>query len=326
MKTLVRMQFGSHLYGTATPASDMDIKAVHLPAASDILLLRAKPVYSQKTKADMLAKNTAEDTDFESYSLQKYLALVAEGQTVALDMLFAPAWAFQGEPDALWRDIMDNRHRLLSRKYASFVGYCRQQANKYGIKGSRVAAARQALELLSDALADKGAHAKLGDHAEAVEALAASHEHMAIADHTMVSGGIVRHWDVCGRKMPYTSSVKTAHEIMARLVAEYGKRALQPESNQGVDWKALSHAVRIGRQAIELLQTGNVIFPRPDAADLVAIKTGQREYTPVAEDIENLLTQIEATSAASSLPDAPDYEWIDGFVSSAHRGVIMAAE
>lgn len=323
MKTLVKMQFGSHLYGTATPASDMDIKAVHLPSADDILLQRAKPVFSTKTKLDMSAKNSADDVDFESYSLQKYLALVAEGQTVALDMLFAPAWAFQGDPDALWTEIAANRHRLLSRKYASFVGYCRQQANKYGIKGSRVAAARQALELLSEALS-AGAQTKLGDFAVAVERLAESHEHMEIADHKMVSGGTVRHWDVCGRKMPYTSSVKTAHEIMARLVAEYGKRALQAESNQGVDWKALSHAVRIGRQAIELLQTGNVIFPRPDAADLIFIKTGQREYTPVAEEIENLLTQIEAASATSLLPDAPDYEWIDGFISRAHRFVVAA--
>ena len=38
--TLVRMQFGSHVYGTNTPASDLDFKAVHLPPARDILLPR----------------------------------------------------------------------------------------------------------------------------------------------------------------------------------------------------------------------------------------------------------------------------------------------
>ena len=41
---------------------------------------------------------------------------------------------------------------LVTRRSAAFVGYCRQQANKYGIKGSRVAAARKALTLLLEAV------------------------------------------------------------------------------------------------------------------------------------------------------------------------------
>lgn len=41
MKELVRMKFGSHLYGTATPESDTDIKGVFLPELRDLLLARA---------------------------------------------------------------------------------------------------------------------------------------------------------------------------------------------------------------------------------------------------------------------------------------------
>jgi predicted nucleotidyltransferase len=33
MKTVVRMRFGSHLYGTSTPESDLDFKSVFLPDA-----------------------------------------------------------------------------------------------------------------------------------------------------------------------------------------------------------------------------------------------------------------------------------------------------
>ncbi len=40
MDLIVEMRFGSHLYGTATPQSDLDFKAVYLPAARDILLQR----------------------------------------------------------------------------------------------------------------------------------------------------------------------------------------------------------------------------------------------------------------------------------------------
>jgi len=144
---LVQMKFGSHLYGTNTLASDLDLKSVHLPTANDILLGRIKQVVSTST-GDQNAKNTAADVDEESFTLQKFLALATQGQTVAVDMLFAPSWSWIGEPDPVWAEVILNRHRLLTSQSASFVGYCRAQANKYGIRGSRVAAARAALSLL----------------------------------------------------------------------------------------------------------------------------------------------------------------------------------
>lgn len=322
MRALVEIKFGSHLYGTSTPASDLDLKGVHLPAATDLLLQRAKGVISEKTKADPHAKNTADDVDRESYSLQKYLGLAAEGQTVALDMLFAPEWAFTVAPDPLWLEVRANRHRLLTRRYASFVGYCRTQANRYGIRGSRVAAARAAATLLGVELEARGSMARLTELAPTVEAMSARTEHMALLDVPTPQGGHVRHWEVCDRKMPYTATIKSAHGVMQRVVDEYGHRALAAETNQGVDWKAVSHAVRIARQAIELLTTGEVIFPRPDAAHLLAIKTGQLPYRPVADEIDRLLPEIEAAAERSNLPDAPDAVWIEGFIADAHRAVI----
>ena len=41
-KIIVRIEFGSHLYGTSTSASDHDYKSVYIPSASDILLQRVK--------------------------------------------------------------------------------------------------------------------------------------------------------------------------------------------------------------------------------------------------------------------------------------------
>lgn len=319
MRTIVEMRFGSTLYGTSTPASDLDLKLVHLPAARDILLQRAKPVISSQTKLNPGGKNTAEDVDRESYSLQKFLALVAEGQTVALDMLFAPAWALTGPADPVWDVIQANRSRLLTRRYSSFVGYCRTQANKYGIRGSRVAAARKALTFLTQALADHGGQAKLGAVGGEVSLIVAETEHSAVLNIPSQSGTDVLHWEVCGRKMPFTASIKSAQEIMQRVVDEYGHRALAAERNEGVDWKALSHAVRIARQAIELLKTGEVQFPRPDAKDLLAIKLGERPYQGVADEIETLLVGVEAAAAASGLPDTPDVDWMEDLVTDAYR-------
>lgn len=90
MQAIVEIKFGSHLYGTNTASSDLDIKGIYLPAKKDICLQRIQPVLATKRAKSPGEKNTSEDVDYELYSPGKYLALLAEGQTVALDMLFAP--------------------------------------------------------------------------------------------------------------------------------------------------------------------------------------------------------------------------------------------
>lgn len=99
-------------------------------------------------------------------------------------------------------------------------------------------------------------------------------------------------------------------------------RARQAESNSGVDWKALSHAVRVARQAIELLETGFVIFPRPEAEHLTAIKIGSLPYQKVAEEIDDLLPAVEEAAARSTLPEIADTAWIDDFVAATYRAAI----
>ena len=328
MRQIVRIAFGSHLFGTATPQSDLDFKSVFVPAARDILLQRVRgSVSTARPKAEG-EKNYAGELDEEAYSLQKYLGLVAEGQTVALDMLFAPRWSMTEEPAPDWQEIERNRSRLLTRKAAAFVGYCRAQANKYGIKGSRVAAAREALSILDAALEQRGTTAKLGEIEARLAAAVDGAEHMALLDiegATDIHGvkRTVRHWEICNRKLPLTQTIKASAEIMRRLVAEYGHRAFQAERNEGVDWKALSHAVRVATEAIELLRTGAVQFPRPDADHLLAIKTGKLTYQDVAAEIDALLPEVENAAQASSLPDQPDYGWIEDFIADIHHDAVI---
>src|ERR1700722_12706024 len=216
-----------------------------------------------------------------------------------------------------------NAPRFVSRKASTFVRYCRQQANKYGIKGSRVAAARQALAVLAAAEATYGSVAKLAAAEVEVTALASSSGHTAVADMTMQGGQVVRHLEVCGKRMPFTSSIKSAREIVERMLDEYGQRALHAERNEGVDWKALSHAVRVGREAIELFETGRIIFPLRDAAEIRAIRRGDLKYAAVAEIIDELLVAVEVAAAATSLREEPDKGFIDELVAQAYRGKIL---
>lgn len=320
MRKLVTVQFGSQLYGTTTPVSDVDIKSVYLPGADDILLQRVKgSVSTQRPKAER-EKNYAGEIDEESYSLQRFLGLAAEGQSIALDVLFAPEWAMIGAPSDEWREIVANRHRLLTRRSAGFVGYCRTQANKYGTKGLRVRDARAALDVLRKAVDEHGTTAKLGEISADISTAVATAEHMAVEQI-----GVISYWNVCGRKLQYTATIKHASDVIYKLVEEYGHRALQAESQQGVDWKALSHAVRVGSQAVELLTTGHITFPLPNAGRIFAIKSGQIPYNDVSAEIEELLVAVERKSETSSLPAEADRPWIDWFVERCYGREVVGA-
>lgn len=62
-KTIVRMEFGFSVYGTRTPTSDLDYKALYVPDAKDILLQRVKQTIVHTTKEIKTVKNEAGDME-----------------------------------------------------------------------------------------------------------------------------------------------------------------------------------------------------------------------------------------------------------------------
>lgn len=316
---VVRIEFGSHLYGTSTPSSDHDYKSVYVPCASDILLQRVKGSLGHKVKRFEGDKNSQEDTDDEMYSLQRFLGLLSEGQTVTIDMLFAPKPIISS---GLWDEIRDNKDSLLTKRSAAFVGYCRTQANKYGIKGSRVAAAKEAAEFFNGHLERLGTTAKLHEIADLLPPLVGEHTHIVELDTT--PGNTEKFIDCCNRKVSFGNTIKAASEIYSRIYENYGKRAKLAQTNEGIDWKALSHAVRVANEALELLATANVTFPLPDAGHILDIKRGLLPYDAVASEIEQLLIEVEKASEVSALRDEADQLFIDSLVRRVHRDTVLA--
>lgn len=200
--------------------------------------------------------------DEEHFSLQRFVKLLVDGKPVALDMLFAPESAITDEPSWHWQEIQDNRDRLLTRKCASIIGYKRTQANKFSITGTRVMAARAALAVLDTGVATLGADAQLASMGAKIQSTVDEHDHMPVLMDVTPHGRGTHLWEVCGRKMAYTASIGNAQDIMAFVVDEYDKRTRMAQTQQGVNWKALSHAVRIATQAVELFCTGHMVFPR----------------------------------------------------------------
>jgi hypothetical protein len=321
MKLIVKIKFGSHLYGTNTPTSDLDYKSVYIPPARDILLQRVigSIQIGAKDKREG-EKNLPGDVDNECYALQRYLGLISEGQTVAVDMLFAPRLEITSD---LWERIRSSKDQLLTKKSAAFVGYCRTQANKYGIKGSRVAAVKNALDRFEQLLAKHGTTAKVGEFFPDADAIIDEHTRTLRKETTQ--GRVERYFECCNRMVGFTNTVKEAVAIYRRIHENYGDRARLAEKNEGIDWKALSHAVRVGREAIELLATHHITFPLPYAEHVLEIKRGNVAYDVVANEIENLLEEVERTAITSTLRDEPDCEFIDDLVATIYASEIRSS-
>lgn len=301
---IYRCTFGSRLYGTELPDSDYDTKGVFLPTADELLLC-----HPAKTWTDSSSEN-----DNESYSLQRYLELLAQGQTVALDMLFAPpsAWKMQ---DPIWFDITQAAPFILNKRCGAAIGYARAQAEKYSLRGARITA----LEAVLAVLRDENPRAQLQDalfsHGEQLKQL----QYVKLGDSQDDLG--VPFLEVCGKKVGLTATVKHAMQIYTNALNDYGARARDAQA-RGADWKALYHAVRICEQTVELLETGQIIFPRWNREDLLAIRKGAYAPERVYERIEAGIGAIERAQASSELPDEPDRELIDRIVRRVHREII----
>lgn len=314
-KILFLMTHGSHLYGTDTPDSDADYKGIVIPPAKELLLgTRPHGSYSHSTKEGSSAKNTKSDVDTELFTLQAFFRSCAEGQTFATELLFAPD-RFTIQTTPLWEDIRARKHMLIHKNIKAYFGYARQQAAKYGIKGSRVAAVRAALEFLKQYKTSATLDMISRDLEILVDTQTAGDGERWIGFTEIdVKGKPTLHFEVCNRKLPMHTKVGYAISVYQKVFDEYGQRALLAEKNEGIDWKAMSHAVRVGGQAIELLRYGHIILPRPEAPLLLDIKQGKRPYKEVADLIEQRLAEIIEAEKISSLPDSLNMTYWNEFL------------
>jgi len=324
MDKIIEIKFGSHLYGCETPESDSDYKCVYLPDARDIVLGKVKKTISISRPKQPFEKNVKDDIDIETFSLDQYLKLLLQGQTMALDMLFAlqrPEMIQRFKGSELFDYISDNRFLLLNKQVNAFLGYARQQASKYGVKGFRVHALRETLEFFKSFPHEMD---RVDDHADAVRKFVTelNNEHVKIVDLEAPDHKPIPHVEVCSKYIPFTGTVKHAKTGLQKRFDAYGQRALMAERNEGCDWKALSHAVRVNSQAKELLQTGFITFPRPDRELLLQIKLGQLQYKDVAVIIEKGLEDLEDVKLKSTLRDEPDYKWAEDFVYDVYSGIV----
>lgn len=302
MNIIVKMVFGSHLYGTSNENSDTDYKGIFLPTEDQIILNKVPKSYNETTGKNN-SKNSSDDVDTEIYSLHYFLTLACEGQTVAFDMLHAPEDVIIEKSDT-WDSIVSERHRFYTRNLKAFVGYARRQAAKYGVKGSRLSSVKFVIDFLNELDNEK----QLKDYWDELPQF----EH--VYKNTVDKNGL-RLYEVCGKNFQETTRIGYVVPILEKFYTSYGARAKQAEQNEGIDWKAISHAMRAALQTKQLLTENTIKFPLKEADYLKKVKSGQVDYlTEALPYLESLMGDVELLSKESDLPEKVDRNYWDRFI------------
>ena len=304
--------FGSKLYGLATPESDIDIKGIYLPSKKDCYLQTIKKSFSYKSKSDNIkSKNTSSDIDIEVWSLHYFLHLIQTGDTGALDILHAPI----NNNDIvllynhIWKDIYNNRKLFYTNGFTSLVQYAKKQAAKYGIKGSRLSDARRIHTYIKSV--DNSEDVRLSEIWNTLP----DGEHITRNPPDIDNKQLYRCYQICGSKFQETVTLQYVDNWLLKFINSYGKRAKKAETNEGIDWKAVSHALRAACQIKQLYLTGDLIWPLEETKFILDVKLGKKDFlTEVNDVLDSIINEVIQLSKLSNYPQTTNKLYWDNFI------------
>lgn len=300
MNAIAKVLYGSHLYGTSTPESDLDYRYVYLPTLNDCLLNRVRHSFA-----------ATNEEDGHYFSLQEFLRLASEGQPIAIEMLYAPLGV---ETHATWSYLCANAHRFHTKSMLQMVGFAVTMSQKYGTRIERLKNVEAALSVIDDGEADLH-DTRLID----IWHLLPESIHTVKTINDSCSGAEKRVYQVCGREMQGLARLVHVRASLQSIIESYGERVRDAKDGK-TDWRSIHHAFRAGFQLREILDTGSLRFPLAESDWLREVKLGNVDFEDEGLDtqLEELIAEVSEKMAKSDLPEKVDQKWLDSIVLDAY--------
>jgi len=311
-------KYGSKLYGTDNPNSDTDYKGIFIPNKEDVLLKRDLEHFNFNSN-DNNTKNGKDDVDLQLFSIYKFFNLLKKGETGAMDILFS---MFR-EDTQVYNDttftevIMQNYKKFYNRNLHSFIGYCVGQSKLYNVRGERFNELHLFVEYFNALVKEQGDE-KLESMFPKVEQIFQENPYkyikFVIAPTSRGSGEPKegKYIEVLGKRFLGTVTVKYFAEKITDMEEQFGNRARA--SAKGVDFKALSHAVRVISEVEELIDSGFITFPLKNRQYVTRIKEGYETLEEVMDYLDGQLNRVQEKLEKSDLPEKSDERFIDKLI------------
>ena len=314
---LYLIKFGSFLYGTQTENSDLDLKGIFLPSFESLILQNKVNSISFST-GENSTKNCSDDVDIELWSLQYWLSLVGKWDTGGLDLLFSNT-----NPDSVlfeWNfmdELFKNPLKLFDPKNVnSYIGYCNSQAKKYGIKGSRLGIVKQVYEFVGEYITLENEKFKLSTIVNKIIKQYGDNS-LCFIKNIQDKDDVERPYlFLCGKQHQLSITIREFFERIKNNYEIYGERARLAEKNNGLDYKALSHALRCINQYIQLLTIGEIKFPLTGKSltNVMNIKNGNYSWKKIEDIILKGLDQIDLLRKETNIVGELNSKFVKNFI------------
>ena len=326
---MFKVVYGSKLYGTSTPKSDTDEKVVYLPSINDMLLGKKANIFKERFNAEgerigdgFTMPDNGVETEY--FPVQTFVRDFVAGQTYALEMAFA----IYGKPSPgpTYEFIKELVENFSNAEVYSMVGFAMKQTFDYVRRGERLNDAQAVLDVVN-----KFMPAKAEEPSRNLAELAGSNtmkgaglknkpelrlddvleDGRTILEHVAEQAGLETEVLLNGKKPQnslklngrnYLESTTVEHlrNQVLKVIQGFGDRSTAAASTE-VDYKSLSHAVRVYQQAIELLDTSTITFPRPNAEYLLKVKEGREDLEVVKAQLLALDDEVQAKMLTSTM-------------------------
>jgi len=309
-KILFHCTIGSHLYGLNTPTSDIDFFGVFAPDEKELLgLNELKYIDNSVLTTRKNERNTNKDIDDKVFSIRKYIELLLGNNPNIIETLFIPEKNIN-VMDSRFKELIDNYPKFVSKRvYKTFNGYAKSQFKKLEVKSERYNALKLAINYLKVAMENNITHLS-------EDSSFGLNKHL---NYYKKSKGSIKNFHK-------GMEVSKVYEILNREYDEYGWRAkTETFKNLHYDVKFAYHLVRIMLEANFLLDNGFLNFPfeGKEKKLLLSIKNGEREIDDIKKIYHDLSVVSNEIFEKSTLPDNPDYDWADNFLTKIHKKFII---
>lgn len=277
--------FGSELYGTLTDSSDTDIRGIFLPSLKSVILKRDRKSLHYST-GDDAHRNSHKDIDIDLWSINNWIQnLLPNADTGAIDLLFSvsnPSCIIF--KDHLLDPVFENPLKFLNLANKTYTKYSLSQAKKYGIKGSRLGT----IKAVWNWLENHDIQGKLGPYINDIITECGHDSYCFAKDLDEVQSLVL-----CGKFHIGSTSILDFRNRVSHDMKQYEIHAHESKRKQGIDFKALSHALRALDQMEELLLTGKIKFPLANRERLKSVKMGNIPWTELESIILARLSDVD---------------------------------
>ena len=275
---------GSHLYGTALPESDYDIRGVLIPTEEFYLGFMNKVEQIESHKPDITY-----------WEIQKFFKLCLDNNPNILELLFIPDNS-QLETSDAWKEIIENRKMFLSIKARyTFAGYAVAQLHR--IKQHR------------EWLLNPPSHHPKRDEFGLPETNTITKDQINAYDELTAKGSALnltsQMLDILHREKAYINAMRYWTQYKEWESNRNPDRA-KLEKAWGYDTKHASHLYRLLSEGKELLTSAWITFPRPDAQEILAIRHGEYSYEQLMNNIGDIDEYFKLFEHKFILPRSPN--------------------